>query len=76
MNEERVFIPTDLPHDMAFLSEKEYCLITGQTGYTARSYRIKGGGCWYYKIGGLVRYKLSDVLDDIEKGKRSSTSDF
>ena len=73
-NDNKIYIPTDLPYDLVLLTEQEFSYITGQKLATVRANRIKGGGCWFYKIGGLVRYKLSDVVEYVDKCKRNSTS--
>lgn len=65
---------TEKPAHLVFLKEKEFCDITGQKLSTARSNRIKGTGCNFYKIGGSVRYKLSEVIEYIEGCKCSSTT--
>jgi predicted DNA-binding transcriptional regulator AlpA len=65
---------TEKPAHLVFLNEKEFCDITGQKISTARSYRIMGGRCNFYKIGGSVRYKLSEVIEYIEGCKCSSTT--
>lgn len=62
------------PAHLVFLNEKEFCNITGQKPSTARSNRIKGTGCNFYKFGGSVRYKLSEVVEYIEGCKCSSTT--
>ncbi|AIL64732.1 hypothetical protein NOVO_01680 [Rickettsiales bacterium Ac37b] len=62
------------PPHLIFLNEKEFCEITGQKISTARSNRIKGIGCNFYKIGGLVRYKLSEIIEYLESCKCSSTT--
>ena len=62
------------PTNLIFLNEKEFADITGQKLSTVRSNRIKGIGCNFYKIGGSVRYKLSEVIDYIESCKCSSTT--
>ncbi len=64
----------NLPHELTFLTEKQFCEITGQKVATARSNRIKGKGCSFYKIGGSIRYKLSEVVEYLENCKRNSTS--
>ncbi len=60
--------------ELIFLNEKEFSEITGHTVSNARSNRIKGKGCKFYKIGGSVRYKMSDIIDYIEEGRCSSTT--
>ncbi len=62
------------PLDLVLLNEKEFCDITGLKLATARSNRIKGIGCNFYKIGGAVRYKLSEIIEYIESCKCSSTT--
>ncbi len=63
-----------LPNDLIMLTEKEYCQITYEKLATVRANRIKGKGCGYYKIGGHVRYKLSEVITYIESCSKKSTS--
>jgi hypothetical protein len=65
----------NLSQDLILLNELELGAITGQKISTLRANRIKGKGCPFYKIGGLVRYKLVDVMKYIEGCKRLSTSD-
>lgn len=62
------------PAHLVLMNEKEFCDITGQKLSTVRSNRIKGTGCNFYKIGGSVRYKLSEVIEYIEGCKCSSTT--
>ena len=64
----------DKPLDLILLNEKEFCEITGHKLSTARSNRIKGIGCNFYKIGGSVRYKLSEIIEYIVGCKCSSTT--
>jgi hypothetical protein len=64
----------DKPTHLIFMNEKEFCSITGHKLSTARSNRIKGIGCNFYKIGGSVRYKLSEIIEYIESCKCSSTT--
>jgi hypothetical protein len=71
---EQLVIPKNVPYDLIMLTEKEFCKVTGQTLATARSNRIKGKGCHFYKIGGAVRYKLSEVVEFIEGCKCTSTT--
>jgi predicted DNA-binding transcriptional regulator AlpA len=42
---------------------------------TLRNWRVRGEGPKFFKIGRLVRYRLSDVLAWEEASLRSSTSD-
>lgn len=67
-------LQTSLPYELTFLTEKQFCQITGQKVATARSNRIKGKGCGFYKIGGSIRYKLSEVVEYLENCKRNSTT--
>ena len=59
---------------LMFINEKEFSEITGQKLATIRSNRIKGSGCGFYKIGGSVRYKLTEVLEYLESCKCTSTT--
>jgi len=67
-------IPTNMPYDLIMLTEKEYCQITYERLSTTRANRIKGKGCKYYKIGGHIRYRLSEVITYINSCSRNSTS--
>ncbi len=42
---------------------------------TLRNQRVKGGGIPYLRLGGSVRYRLSDVIAWEQAGLRQSTSD-
>ena len=75
MENNSINIPTNLPYELVMLNEKEFCQLIGQKIATARSNRIKGKGCNFYKIGGLVKYKLSEVIEYLDKCKRSSTTE-
>lgn len=74
MKNNSVHIPTNLPYELVMLNEREFCQLIGQKLATARSNRIKGKGCNFYKIGGLVRYKLSEIVEYLEGCKRNSTT--
>ena len=74
MENNNIKIPTNLPYELVMLNEKEFCEITGQKLATARANRLKGKGCNFYKIGGLVRYKLSEIVEYLERCKRHSTT--
>jgi hypothetical protein len=63
-----------LPNELIMITEKEYCQITYEKLVTIRANPIKGKGCSYYKIGGHVRYKLSEVIAYIESCSKKSTS--
>ena len=65
---------SDRPPELIYLNEKEFAEIIGHTVSSVRGKRIKGKGCHYYKIDGSVRYKLSEILEYIDKGKCSSTT--
>lgn len=69
-------LKNNLPYELIMLNEKEFCQITGQKLSTARANRIKGKGCNFYKIGGLVRYKLSEIIAYLESCKRFSTTEL
>lgn len=71
---DKVFTVKNVPYELTMLNETEFCEITRQKLATVRANRIKGKGCVFYKIGGLVRYKLSDVVNYLEMCKKNSTS--
>lgn len=52
------------------LNEKEYSRITGKSLATARRDRLLGKGCPWVKLGGLVRYRPSDVRAYIDRNLR------
>lgn len=76
INRNAVQVLNNLPYELTMLNEKEFCQITGQKLSTARANRIKGKGCNFYKIGGLVRYKLSEIIEYLESCKRFSTTEL
>jgi hypothetical protein len=65
-------IPTD---PEALLSTEEVAWIRRQSPRTIEKERLTGGGCPFVKLGRSVRYRRQDVLDDIERRTRLSTSD-
>ena len=65
-----------LPPSLTLLNEKQFCAITGQTVSSVRANRIRGKGCKFCKIGGLVRYRLPDIIEYLEACERTSTTYF
>ncbi|WP_417793258.1 helix-turn-helix transcriptional regulator [Terasakiella pusilla] len=57
-----------------FLTEKEFAERFGLAEATVRSWRVLGKGPKFLKIGRIVRYRLSDVLNWEETLVCSSTS--
>jgi len=55
-----------LPQD-AYINEKQAHATTGLALSTLRNNRWLGRGIPFYKIGKAVRYKLSDVLNYMER---------
>lgn len=48
------------------LSTKEVAKILGLSHRTLENYRQNGRGPKYVKVGGCIRYKVSDVMEWIE----------
>jgi hypothetical protein len=65
-------VPTDPD---ALLSTEEVASIRRQSPRTIEKERLTGGGCPFIKLGRSVRYRRQDVLEDIERRQRLSTSD-
>ena len=57
-----------------FLNEKQLAARWGIERKTIQKFRYQGGGPRFHKIGGSVRYAISDVLSFEETCKRESTS--
>ncbi len=56
------------PHDEeTLLTEEEVSQMTKLSLSTLRAHRQKGKGLPYVKIGKAVRYRMSDILEYIEK---------
>jgi predicted DNA-binding transcriptional regulator AlpA len=49
-----------------FVSERELEQITGINRRTLQKHRLFGKGPRFYRLGGAVRYKLSEVMEWIE----------
>lgn len=58
-----------MEYNIEYLTEKGVSQITKLALPTLRNYRSKGKGPAYSKIGKAVRYKLSDVLEFMERGR-------
>ncbi len=56
-----------------FVSEKRVKELTERSLPTLRNDRSKGIGIPYYKLGRSVRYKLSDVIEWMERHKVQTT---
>lgn len=57
------------------LSETEAALHLGCSIRTLQSWRLRGGGPRYSKVGRLVRYQSGDLAAFIEAGARRHTSE-
>ena len=57
------------------LSETEVALCLGCSIRTLQSWRLRGGGPGYSKVGRLVRYRTSDLAAFVEAGARRHTSE-
>lgn len=53
-----------------FFNEKEVAAMLGRSVGSLRADRLKKQGIPYYKLKGMVRYRLKDVADFIEQGRR------
>lgn len=61
---------SSLPEDLKkirWLTENEVSLLTGRSLSTLRNERSQGRGLRYAKVGKSVRYRLSDVVDFMER---------
>ena len=59
-----------LPEELArfrYLTEKEVSDLTGRSVQTLRNDRCLGRGFPYSKMGRSVRYRLTDILADMER---------
>ncbi len=63
-----------LPMDH-LLKEDEVATILSMKVATLRRWRWSGDGPLFIKIGGAVRYRVTDITKFINEGERSSTSD-
>jgi len=52
-----------------FLNDKEVSAMTSIPVQTLRNWRHQGRGFPYMKSGKLVRYRLSDIVEHLEKNK-------
>jgi predicted DNA-binding transcriptional regulator AlpA len=59
-----------------FIHEKTAAEILHKSQATLRTWRVKGTGPRYYKIGGKVLYRANDLEAWIERQARSSTSNI
>jgi len=53
-----------------FFNEREVAAMLGRSVASLRADRLKKQGIPYYKLRGMVRYRLKDVCDFIENGRR------
>jgi hypothetical protein len=53
-----------------FFNEKEVAAMLGRSVGSLRADRLKKQGLPFYKLQGMVRYRLKDVADFIEQGRR------
>lgn len=54
-----------------WITEKQVSQMTGIAEQTLRNHRTKRVGIPYYKFGGSVRYKKTDVIGSMESHKIS-----
>ena len=66
--------PTSL-EQRGYLCEADAANFVGAKASTLRAWRVKGRGPRYYKIGGKIFYRESDLEAWIEAQVRGSTSD-
>lgn len=65
----------ELPSHLQLLREREVASILNVSIYKVQRMRITGDGPKFCKIGGCVRYRLSDIQDYIENQTIRSTVD-
>lgn len=61
--------------DHRLLSETEAALHLGCSIRTLQSWRLRGGGPRYSKVGRLVRYRTADIDAFVDAGARHHTSE-
>jgi len=64
-----------LPTLPRLVGELEAAQILGLSVKTLRRWRFAGRGPAFHKIGACVRYRLADLAEFIEAGRRQSTAD-
>ena len=57
------------------VSAEETARRIGWTPATLANHRWRGSGPPYLKVGGRVRYRLSELADWLDRRRRTSTSD-
>ena len=65
-------IPTDPD---AMMTEEQAAELACVSFRSLQTWRLKGGGPRFAKLGRAVRYRRRDILDWVEKNLASSTSD-
>lgn len=53
-----------------FYNEREVAAMSGRSVASLRADRLKMQGIPFYKLRGMVRYRLKDVCDFIEQARR------
>jgi hypothetical protein len=59
----------------ASYNEEQAALILNVSVRTLQSWRLRGGGPRYLKMGRLVRYRGRDLIEHQERNSRNSTSE-
>lgn len=57
------------------LNERQVAEITGMSVRSLQTWRLRGGGPAYVKLGTAVRYRRGDIDAWLESNLKSSTSD-
>jgi len=60
---------------LVLLDQDRLADLLGCSARTLERQRLEGGGVPFCRVGRLVRYRLSDVLEYLEAQRRRSTSD-
>jgi hypothetical protein len=66
---DRIMTQIKLHPEQQYLTDREVSVITKRGLQTLRNDRFKGQGVPYTKFGRLVRYRLTDVLEYLERHK-------
>jgi len=61
--------------DDELIDQRAMSRMLGITTKTAETWRVRGFGPRYHKIGALVRYRKSDIRAWVESRAKSSTSE-
>lgn len=64
-----------LIEDEPLLNEKQVAAITGLSPRTLQTWRLRGGGPEFLKLGTGVRYRRDEVVAWMKRSAKSSTSD-